>query len=198
MKRLTFILVTAIFLCMTFSACSKSKDNDTEAAKIPEIYNRNIDFGMSEEEVITQEAYLTFDTDYSRTEVNTEHTFKCITSNEPVQINNDEANISYIFLDDTLIQIEYNLQVNYSKDKILDTPALQVYNKQVTDLSDIIGLPSETTSDEYSTFNFKSAVWYNSDFVIGVDVIQTTDTFSNNDITDTVNIIMINQTYINQ
>ena len=70
-------------------------------------------------------------------------------------------------------------------------PAFQVYNKQVADLSEIIGLPSETSSDEYETFNSKISIWNTSDLTVSIDVMQTTETFSDDDINDDVRITMV-------
>lgn len=191
MKKLTSIFVAVILFSLTFSACSKSKETNNEIISIPDIYNRNVSFGMSEEDVTAQEAELTFNIDYSRTEAGTEHTMKCMKSDKSVQINDAEAEISYVFVDDALVQIEYNIQVAYPKDNLIDTPAFQVYNKQVTDLSDIIGLPSETSSDEYETFNSKISIWNTSDLTVSIDVMQTTETFSDDDINDNVCITMV-------
>ena len=196
MKRYLNIFMTFILIITAFSACSKSKDTDTNTISIPDIYNRNIHFGMTEEDVLALESDLTFNTDYSRTGVTTEHSAKCIVSNETIQINNDEATVSYIFLDNILTQIEYNIPINYSKDQIVDAPATQVYNKQVTDLSNIIGLPTETSSDEYTAFNSKISVWDDSILAISIYVIQTTETFSDIEITDNVCITMIDQNLI--
>ena len=190
-KKITFIFIAVILLSITFAACSQPKENDDAAIAVPEIYNRSINFGMSEEDVTTLEAELTFDTDYSRTETGTEHTIKCIESNNSVQINDAEAIISYVFLDDALVQIEYNIQVVYPKSNLIDMPAFQVYNKQVADLSEIIGLPSETSSDEYETFNSKISIWNTSDLTVSIDVMQTTETFSDDDINDDVRITMV-------
>lgn len=188
MEKVSFALIAVILFVMSFTSCSN--DTNSNAANIPEIYSRNISFGMSEDDVVAQESDLTFNTDFSRTGVNEEHSVKCIVSNETVYINSNEATVSYIFSDNMLTQIEYNMPVIYDKEKIFDTPATQVYNKQVTDLTNAIGLPTETNSEDLSTINSQISIWNNSTIYIAIYAIQTTEVISDGEITDNVCITM--------
>lgn len=196
--------ILAILLVMTsifFSACGKDSSINSEAkvkdtslssteVSIPSLYYRNVDFGMSKDDVISIEKDLTFSDDLTRTGVNEDHSVRCIVSNESVTVNDDVAIVSYVFMDDSLVEIDYDIDVSYPKSEIINTPAVQIYNKQTTILSDILGLPTSTESQSYSVFTSWAASWEKHDPVIMIYTNQSTDSFNNEEITDNVHISM--------
>lgn len=160
-------IITAIIIVLSLTLLITSCGTDSKT-QLPEIFDRGINFNISEEQLLKSESALTFET-YD----NGAH--KELTSNEQVMVNGDYANVCYTFLNDKLKIVTYNIDVIYPKTQIDDVPAYQVYDKYKSLLTDTYGAPIENdgTAESSGYSETYSTTWAKDVVTPSIYVIQT-------------------------
>lgn len=162
-------IITAIIIVLSLTLLITSCGTDSKT-QLPEIFDRGINFNISEEQLLKSESELTFKTYDGGVR-------KDLTSNEKIMINGDYANVCYTFLNDKLKIVTYKIDVIYPKTQIDDAPAYQVYDKYKSLLTDTYGAPVEIENDdtsEGSSYSETYSTTWTKDVVTpAIYVIQT-------------------------
>lgn len=154
-------------MCVSIFSTLLSGCETDNPAQLPEMFNRGIDYNISEEQLITQESGLTFETidlGYERV----------LTSNEAIILNDEYAYVSYTFINDKLKIIDYKIDVVYPKSQIDDILAYQIYDNYKQLLTDIYGAPEQSDFEESDYFETYSLQWAKNVITPRLYVIQTT------------------------
>ena len=121
-------ILKALVVTLTSTVLLASCGSDSKS-QLPEMFDRGVNFNISEEQLLKSESELTFKTYDGGVR-------KDLTSNEKIMINGDYANVCYTFLNDKLKIVTYKIDVIYPKTQIDDAPAYQVYDKYKSLLKD--------------------------------------------------------------
>lgn len=125
------------------------------------------------------------------TKVNTEHTQKAIYSNDKIKFQDYDATITYLFLDDSLHMISYEIESNYTKSELSAFPAYTIFLDFALKYTDILGNPqiSETNTDS-SFYTSYLNVWYNEDnnYAVAISTNQSTYQSYIDEYNDTISI----------
>ena len=162
-------ILKALVVTLTSTVLLASCGSDSKS-QLPEMFDRGVNFNISEEQLLKSESELTFKTYDGGVR-------KDLTSNETIMINGDYANVCYTFLNDKLKLVTYKIDVIYPKTQTDDAPAYQVYDKYKSLLTDTYGVPVEIENDDTSEGSryseTYSTTWTKDVVTPAIYVIQT-------------------------
>lgn len=167
-KILPLIFITVILTsCSSFSSNDKNIDlHEFEADSVPyiiqtELDKRGVRFGMSEEEVTDIEKDINFLIDPDATVVTSEFIRKSIYSESPVSFYDNQAILTYSFMDDKLYDVSFAINLEYDKSELSSQPAYSLFLKHTLNYTNILGKPQISDIDnDFSFFTSYSNMWY--------------------------------------
>lgn len=154
MKRIISILILSMVILL-LPAC---KDQEPPS----EEFRAGVNLNMTYDEVMKaeQENGVTFVEDLSNSKVTPKHIFKTYNSEITVKYESMEGTLTYVFLDDKLVQCLFTSPYTYTADKILDQLTYAKYMELVLAYTEAQGNPSTVDNDLEGEYNdYYTSIW---------------------------------------